>query len=898
MKKKSPTNICFTLKASILTLLLIGVATFAQAQACGCDYVINPPDARTTSLVVDGALLGVKPGQTICLTAGFYMQVRVTGLMGVPGNPVTIKNCGGLVEIGDVTNFGRWYAVDIRQSKYFRFTGSGDAGFKYGIKVGKSGDTGIKVGASTDSELDHLEIANTGFAGIMAKSDFGGNPPVDAMEMNNVNIHDNYVHDTRGEGMYIGETKTPGQNFRHLQVWNNIVTRSGLELIQVANVIEDAQVYNNVLHKGGTRNVLYQNKGLQIGDNSVGRYYNNILTGSPSNLMIIMGSGNIDIFNNYLAKGMSDAGFFIDNRSITIPSAPINIYKNYILEVNEIFPFFNVFNEKNPVNITENKLEGNNVILGFGSGAGPAVTESGNTREVIERVQFVDIDKDNFALVPGSPYQGMGVLEDVSNLNKRPFVSLLPHTEMDFETQREIPVSATDPDGDAMVLEVFNLPPFVTFKDNGNGNGMFNLAPQLSDLGIYYKVRVRVTDSKGGMNTQNFNIKVLDPYAFIATASSSGGTNYPANTLDGNLTIRWAAADGIGQWIQYDLREDKLVTSVKIAFYNGTSIVHNFDMEMSADGSNWIQVFSGASSGISADFETFSFDESRGRYLRIIDRKNSLNSYNEVVINCTTAPQVHRFHPIDDVYLEGKTVYDNTILKVKQQHRKSFIRFAVTDLDVLKSPVISARLKLKGLEKDYGSLKIYLGEQSNWSESNLNLDDLPQPVRALDTLATNFVSGQVYELNLLNATPDNGVYNFILVLADSKRGISFSSREGAFQPELEIQTLRGAEPMTASFSTISNMLSSDPVSAENSFGGLRLFPNPASDKITLDLGHESKFVNVEISDQDGMVYYRQNWLSAQKMELDIKIPGMNPGIYFVKVQQQSEPVKILRLVKH
>lgn len=904
MKKTLPTFNAFTLKAVILTLQLIAVFTFTQAQTCGCDYVINPPAARTTSVFVDGEQLGVKPGQTICLNAGFYMQIRFMGLTGTPGNPITIKNCGGLVEIGDGTNYGRWYATDIRGSKYIRFTGSGDPGYKYGIKLGKSGDSGLKIGASTDTEIDHIEIANTGFAGILAKTDFGGNPPVGAMEMNNVNIHDTYIHDTWGEGMYLGETKTPGQDFRHLQVWNNIVTRTGLELIQVANVIEDAQVYNNVLYKGGTRNVLYQNKGFQIGDNSVGRYYNNILIGSSSNIMIIMGSGNIDIFNNYLATVTGDAGFFIDNRAVSIPSAPINIYKNYIMDVNEIFTFFSVYNEKNPINITENKLEGNNGILGLGSGAGPNVTVSGNANEMIERVQFVDIENDNFTLTPGSPYQDLGLLEDVSNLNKRPFVTLIPDQELEYETHREVPVSATDPDGDAMMLEAFNLPPFVSFKDNGNGNGMFILAPQANDTGIYYKVRVRVTDSKGGMNTQYFTIKVLDPYAFIASASSSQETNHPANTLDNNLSTRWAAAEGTGQWIKYDLREDKLVTSVKIAFYNGTSTVYPFDIEVSEDDNNWAQVFSGASSGSTADFETFSFDEVRARYLRIIDRGNSLNSYNEVVINCTTAPQFHRFNPTDDVYLEGNTIYDNKILKVKEPNRKSFIRFAVSDLDVLKSPVISARLKLTALEKEYGSLNIYLGEESNWSETNLSRFDLPRPVRILDTLPTNFISDQVYELNVLSAIPDNGLYNFILILEDTKRGISFSSREGEFQPELEIQTLRGAklqtQQSTARSSKTNATVLSVSASSENSFKDIRLYPNPAKDKITLDLGFEqSAFVMVEICDQVGRTFYKKNWEdSTQFIELDINVPGMASGLYLVKVKQDTGPVKILRLVKH
>jgi hypothetical protein len=122
--------------------------------------------------------MGVKPGQTICLKAGFYMQIRFLNIFGQPGNPVTIKNCGGQVELGDSLNYGRWYAADVVNCKYIRMTGSGDAALKYGIRLGKSGDSALKIGGlSTDTEIDHLDIGNAGFAGILAKTDFGGTPP-------------------------------------------------------------------------------------------------------------------------------------------------------------------------------------------------------------------------------------------------------------------------------------------------------------------------------------------------------------------------------------------------------------------------------------------------------------------------------------------------------------------------------------------------------------------------------------------------------------------------------------------------------------------------------------------------------------------------------------------------
>src|SRR5262245_49949819 len=88
-----------------------------------------------------------------------------------------------------------------------------------------------------------------------------------------------------------------------------------------------------------------------------------------------------------------------------------------------------------------------------------------------------------------------------------------------------------------------------------------------------------------------------------ATASTDDG-NVPANTLDGSLATRWSA-QGDGQWIQFDLGNTQDVGTAKIAWHNGTQRQAIFDLQTSGDGSNWVTVFSGRSSGTTADFEAY-----------------------------------------------------------------------------------------------------------------------------------------------------------------------------------------------------------------------------------------------------------------------------------------------------
>lgn len=57
-----------------------------------------------------------------------------------------------------------------------------------------------------------------------------------------------------------------------------------------------------------------------------------------------------------------------------------------------------------------------------------------------------------------------------------------------------IPVSATDPDGDALQFLPSGLPSFATFTDNGDGTGSITLTPSFTDAGTY-AITMLVTDS-------------------------------------------------------------------------------------------------------------------------------------------------------------------------------------------------------------------------------------------------------------------------------------------------------------------------------------------------------------------------------------------------------------------
>ncbi|MCB9066625.1 MAG: tandem-95 repeat protein [Calditrichae bacterium] len=73
----------------------------------------------------------------------------------------------------------------------------------------------------------------------------------------------------------------------------------------------------------------------------------------------------------------------------------------------------------------------------------------------------------------------------ISNVNRAPVVTAIANRQVDEGASLSVPVSASDPDGNAMTLSVLNLPDFGSFTDNGNGTGSFEFSPEFGSSGNY-----------------------------------------------------------------------------------------------------------------------------------------------------------------------------------------------------------------------------------------------------------------------------------------------------------------------------------------------------------------------------------------------------------------------------
>jgi len=399
----------------------------SPASCAECDYVVP---SSTGTVVVDGITLGLHPGSVICLSAlNNYVSIAFRNLNGSGAAPIIITNCGG---VATVNATGKPYTIKVENSKHFRIKGG--TGNNYGIKL-SGGHMGLTLEKlSTVFEVNNIEVSHVGFAGIMAKTD----PTCDDATirgnfvMKNIIFHDNYIHDTGGEGMYIGNSfYETGMNlscgFRlphiidGLKIYNNRIERAGWDAIQVGCAVTGAHVYRNRIEDYGYLNVTYQNNGIQFSQGSKGICYRNYINRGPGMGINVVGYGDSFIHDNVILNAGS-FGIFCDERNTrNLPG--FRIVNNTI--INPAQDGIRMYNEYVPGVIF------NNIIVNPGSFSKYIYPRTGNDAYVYKINKYIPVElshniftmdldflkfknpENNFRLCAGSPARDAG--RDVSS---------------------------------------------------------------------------------------------------------------------------------------------------------------------------------------------------------------------------------------------------------------------------------------------------------------------------------------------------------------------------------------------------------------------------------------------------------------------------------------------------
>ncbi|GGH05778.1 hypothetical protein GCM10007352_09680 [Mucilaginibacter phyllosphaerae] len=383
-------------------------ATYAIGE---CTYTVQP-----SQWVVDGA--NIPAGSVVCIPAGTRGALLFKNLKGTETAPIVIMNKGGKVNFTVAATAS--YALKTQNCRYFKILGIGDAATKYGFNVNGGNISVTLDDLSSDFEISFVEVRNSGFAGIMAKTD----PSCDIatqrghFTMKNISLHHNYVHKTGGEGFYVGNsfyadgrplacgTVLP-HDVVNVKIYKNMIDSAGCEGIQVGSAIAGCEVYKNTIRMPGLSPFANgQDNGIQIGEGTGGVCYANLIEKAPGDGIIVLGLGDNLVYNNIILNA-GEHGIFADSRYT--PGPNFKFINNTIIS-----PALNgvkLNSETIPMNTVIN-----NVIISPGAGVAIArkstavkLTASNNyTGTDVSLLMFTDYAKKDFHLLPASPLINAG----------------------------------------------------------------------------------------------------------------------------------------------------------------------------------------------------------------------------------------------------------------------------------------------------------------------------------------------------------------------------------------------------------------------------------------------------------------------------------------------------------
>ena len=533
----------------------------AATSGCGCDITLSP-DPVSGQVYLSGQTIGVKPGNKVCLTSGHYVSISLSDFQGTKAQPITIVNCGGPVTISGYSSYG----FTIHSSRYVHITGTGDPATQRGIIIdGSVASTAYGFGQDdhvSDIEVDHFEVFKTGVGiGCAPAPTCDSTTWSTSWKMYNMSFHDNYVHETVGEGFYIGNTvayytfncsgttvTVQPQQIDSVKFYNNVIDKSGFTSAQISQVTGGVDIHDNVVTNYGYSNTQEHQAGIIVGGISRGRVYNNRISNGTGAAFQCFGAGLTQVYNNLFVNNGYDgsvqglAAVLVDDR----PKPPgFPGLKLYFINNTIVTPKRNgisFYNDYGTVDV--GNIIANNIISAPGLFAtyptysyadlqsNPHATLYNNLFvPTVAVVKFADPTNNNFHLLSNSPAvdSGMntspyGVVNDIEG-TPRPYGSAydigayefksanLPPTVSAGTTQTiTLPVSTVTLTGTATGNNGATISS-VTWTKVSGGAATITTATNLSTTvtGLVagaYVFKLTATDKNGLTNSASVNITV------------------------------------------------------------------------------------------------------------------------------------------------------------------------------------------------------------------------------------------------------------------------------------------------------------------------------------------------------------------------------------------------------
>ncbi len=275
--------------------------TLFAALCLGSSQVALAADHKISAQAAKFDCSSVKPGDTVTLPSGTRDALTISDCEGTPSNPIIIRNDpngNGPAVIRRASGPGKGFIFVCRSCVGVEIDGSykwkgAPSGKTYGIKLTMTGGEGPSAFLSICGLSSFVTIRNVEIDGAWPRlKSWGSGIRFNDLSVNRsqhpglwrekILIEDNYIHDIKNEGMYIGPNYRDGDlPLRNVEIRHNRVEDTGWDAINTKSMWEgDNSIHHNEVRRAGKNS----------GDTSKSSQYSGI-----KNI-----SGTVKIYNNWI----------------------------------------------------------------------------------------------------------------------------------------------------------------------------------------------------------------------------------------------------------------------------------------------------------------------------------------------------------------------------------------------------------------------------------------------------------------------------------------------------------------------------------------------------------------------------------------------------------------------
>lgn len=890
----------FLYRLVVVSAILLLFSCFLDAQNCGCDHIVT-----LDALSFDGSTAGLAPGDTICVEAGLRKQLLFTNLKGTSENPIQIINCGGQVRINTEAHYG----IQFDYCEHFRISGTGAPEYKYGFMVDGSnyqGEAGGGMGVKTqwytqEFEIDHIDIHHIGFAGVMSKTEpLCSNPDLSDFVQYNSSFHDLYIHNVGGEAFYIGysfpngrevscngtQTLLKPHNIVGLRLYNCIVDSTYLDGIQIGMAVDDVEVYNNLVTNVGLADIQYQRFGIQIGGNTTGKFYNNIVMNGPETAVSCFGGGDNSVFNNVFAN--TKDGIYLSDQYLLEGKSFYSFCNNTFINTGTTFKaalsksdsvsFINNFiinSEADPVRLTDDVFASNNLILSNIDDAYFMNAES-NDFHLTDQSPAIDagIDLSDFDILydldsvlrPTWYAYDVGAYENASvSGNFPPAINAPEEIDLDIDTHMVVELGCEDPDGDSLIISFENLPAFIAPSAFKDGIISLEMNPKNDDIGAF-QFTIIVMDIYHATKRQQCLVRVFDPNNL---PPSIAGPDDITMDEGENLAIDYCATDPDGDSVFFYAIDNPSFTT--FGKQEGDSI--NFQLNPGQFDSGLYKI------------KLIATDRKWGAdtldiHLTVVNNGSPvLNSIenSELAAGTVSVTEIYASDPDGD----SISIYCNNLPAFAQ---------------IFDQGNGTALLHLQPLSEDEGTylIKVNAADQLSVNSKMVVVKVIPENAKPqIDDIANQvLITGEAYTLTVAFSDSDGDAITLkapvmpdFVTIIDTSQGIANmqmtpSSGDGGVHPVVLVVCDEYLLCDTTEFTIDVTDVTWTEISSTDA---LMLYPNPVEDRLFLKLrSNEPGGLSISIIDTRGSCLLRfEKIISNKDSEICIPVSDLENGLYLM-----------------